>query len=96
MTEKRRKQVLKILELATKINSKSTRRELTGNKPTVCVSFSGISCTLDVYMYVGGWLAGASSDLVWFVFLNNKGADRQLDDCLSKLTELCEKWKDEV
>ena len=96
MNEQRRKKALKILELATIINDKATRKELTGNKPTVCVSFSGISCTLDVYMYVGGWLAGASSDLVWFVFLDNKEADRQLDDCLSKLTELCEKWKDEV
>ena len=96
MNEQRREKALKILELAMIINSKSTRRELTGNKPTVCVSFSGVSCTLDVYMYVGGWLAGASSDLVWFIFLNNKEANRQLDDCLSKLTELCEKWKDEV
>lgn len=96
MNEKRREKALKILELATRINSRSTRRELTGNKPTVCVSFSGISCTLDVYMYVGGWLAGVSSDLGWFVFLDDKEADRQLDDCLSKLTELYEKWKDEV
>lgn len=95
MNEQRREKALKILELATKINSKSTRRELTGNKPTVCVSFSGISCTLDVYMYVGGWLAGASSDLFWFIYLDEE-SDEQLDDCLSKLTELCEKWKDEV
>ena len=99
MNEQRRKQVLKILELATKINSKSTRRELTGNKPTVCVSFSGISCTLDVCIYVGGWLAGVSSDLVWFFFLDkelDEESDEQLDDCLSKLTELYEKSKDEV
>ena len=95
MNEQRREKALKILELATKINSKSTRRELTGNKPTVCVSFSGISCTLDVCIYLEGWLAGVRSDLVWFIFLENE-PDEQLDDCLAKLTELYEKSKDEV
>lgn len=95
MNEKRRAKALKILELATKINSKSTRRELTGNRTSVCVSFLGITCTLDVCIYLEGWLAGASSDLYWFISLDEE-SDEQLDDCLSKLTELCEKWKDEV
>lgn len=96
MNEQRRAKALKILELAMIINDKVTRKELTGNKPSVCVSFSGITCTLDVCIYLEGWLAGARSDLVWFIFLENEESDEQLDDCLSKLTELCEKWKDEV
>lgn len=62
MNEQRREKALKILELATRINYKSTRKELTGNKPTVYVSFSGVSCTLDVYIYLDGWFAGAISD----------------------------------
>lgn len=95
MNKKRRAKALKILELATRINSRSTRRELTGNEPSVCVSFSGITCTLDVCIYLEGWLAGASSDLSWFISLDEE-SDEQLDDCLLKLTELCEKWKDEV
>ena len=96
MNEKRRAKALKILELATIINDKATRKELTGNKPTVCVSFSGISCTLDVCIYLEGWLAGVSSDLVWFIFLENEESDEQLDDCLAKLAELHKKLKDGV
>lgn len=96
MNEQRREKALKILELAMRINNTATRQGLTGNKLTVCVSFSGISCTLDVCIYLDGWLAGASSDLVWFVFLENEEANEQLDDCLAKLTEICEKWKGKV
>lgn len=97
MNEQRREKVLKILELAMRINNTATRRELTGNKPSVCVSFSGITCSLDVCIYLDGWLAGVRSDLVWFIFLDkDKESAKQLDDCLAKLTELHEKLKDEV
>ena len=99
MNEKRRAKALKILELATIINDKATRKELTGNKTSVCVSFIGITCTLDVCIYLEGWLAGASSDLFWFISLDEESDEesaKQLDDCLAKLTELYEKSKDEV
>lgn len=61
------------------------------------VSLSGVSCTLYVYIYLDGWFAGAISDFNWFIFLDfGEESDKQLDNCLAKLTEICEKWIDEV
>lgn len=55
MNEKMRNKALKVLELAMLINSGKTKRELTGNRPTVFVCFSGHCCDLDVQIHLDGW-----------------------------------------
>lgn len=55
MNEKMRNKALKVLELAMLINSGKTRRDLTGNRPTVFVFFSGQCCDLEVQIHLNGW-----------------------------------------
>lgn len=62
ITESVRKKVLKIMELAMLINDSPTRQELTGNKPTVFIAFSGHCCFLTVYVYPEGWTSDEAID----------------------------------
>ena len=93
MNEQRREKALKILELAMLINNESIKQKLAG-KPSIIVNFG--ECVLGVRAYLSGWFAGAGADLVWYIILDSEKSDEQLDNCLEKLTEICEKWIDEV
>ncbi len=98
MNELRTKKALKILELAMMLNDTKTQRGYTGPKPTVFVEFLGHIHAFEVSIYSRGWYPGADSNFEWNIWLsdNTKLPDRELDECLAKLTELSEKWKIEL
>ncbi len=62
ITESVRKKVLEIMELAMLINDSPTEQELTGNKPTIFVEFSGHIATMDVHIAPNGWFDDITTD----------------------------------
>lgn len=54
---------LRIMELATQLNSTPTKNATTGNKPTVFVDFSGHVADLNVSVCSRGWGKGHHRDV---------------------------------
>ncbi len=91
MTVSRKAQ--RILELALKINNTPTERELTGNKSTVFVWFSGQVNLLNIRIHSNGWSASSKPDYESDIYLsddslNDKPAEDKLDECISILKDI--------
>lgn len=54
-TREIRNLILRVMDLALKINSKPTEQEITGNRPTVFVEFFGHTLSIYVRIYPNGW-----------------------------------------
>lgn len=67
---KRNKQLTKILGLCLEINPTATRRELTGDKPTVFVQFGGHCNYAQVDIYPTGWSKDATNSYCYQSFDN--------------------------
>jgi hypothetical protein len=96
MTDAIRKKVLRIMELATLINPTKTQREVTGNRPTVFVNFSGHCCILNVQIHPAGY--PDTSNEKWYMDIRLYG-DRdkeELDGVLCDLEALYAEWKDKA
>lgn len=91
-----KEKVLKIMELALLLNLTETEYEITGNKPTVFVNFSGHVCMLDIRVYFKGWEAGAAPDVQKIVYLDGHTAENELNEVIDTLEKLYEeesqKW----
>lgn len=92
----------RILELAMKINNTPTERELTGDKPTVFVWFSGHVNMLDVEIYQKGWDKNTQSDCSYRFDLSNANSDdertrrvlnKRMDNCITQLKDIWCKYK---
>ena len=70
MTKEITQRVLEIMELAVNFNSSETRQEITGNKPTFFVVFSGHICSLEVRANINGYPKSSA------IYLSGKGAAR--------------------
>ncbi len=96
MTPRRKAQ--RILELAMKINNTATQRKLTGDKPTVYVWFSGHVNELNVRIHSDGWFEKSDPDYYYSIYLsddslNDKPAEDKLDECISILKDIWQKYK---
>ena len=83
--------IIRIMELAMLINPTSTNKELTGDKPTVFVSFSGHCTYFCITVRPEGWEpdydinAGAE---YYEAYLEDDDATKALDKALARLEEI--------
>ena len=80
------KQIAKIIQLCYQINHEETRRERTGNLPTVFLDFMGHTCQINVRIYADGWMSGEDPDFSAHVYL-----DESPDDVSAELAKLIER-----
>ena len=95
MNEKMRNKALKVLELAMLINSGKTRRDLTGNRPTVFVCFSGHCCDLDVQIHLNGWdwcEPYCREDIHKDIDIYDKMQEKKIDEVIDILQKLYNEW----
>lgn len=88
-----KEKVLEIMALALEFNSKPTKQELTGNKPTIFVDFAGHVCELDVGIYVDGWSFSADKE-VKYMYLDRPSAAKELDRTLTDLKTIIAKYEE--
>ena len=96
MTDKIKSKVVKIVELAMLLNPTKTKREVTGDKPTVFVEFNGHVCNVGIFIHYTGWFPGADPDRIMRVRFDSEysNPDQELDEAIAKLTEIYDEWKD--
>ena len=85
---------LRIMDLALQLNSDRTWKDLSGNKPTVFVSFSGHICEMDVMLYTFGWDFDAKADVI-FTFTLGTGMPEDIkaaNACIEKMESLVASW----
>jgi hypothetical protein len=88
ITESVRKKVLEIMELAMLINDSPTEQELTGNKPTIFVEFSGHIAELHTHIAPEGWYDDITTDETEFYIFRlteNENIEAELDGFIEKL-----------
>ena len=91
----RQEKALRILQLALKINNTPTEREVTGDKPTVFILFSGHVDVLEVYIHSNGWVEEEYSDYRYYFRLydDNKSVDYEMSECILLLRQIWRKYK---
>lgn len=97
MNEKMRNKALKVLELAMLINSEETERELTGEKPTVFVYFSGHCCSLEVQIHLKGWDRSepyCREDIHKDIGLSDEKQEKKIDEVIDILQKLYNEWEE--
>lgn len=60
MNEERRQKISRIFDLALKLNETPTEQEITGEKPTIFVRFSGHIAACNLYIHSNGYASGVS------------------------------------
>lgn len=96
MTDELRVKVFKIMELAMLLNPTETKREVTGDKPTVFVDFSGHICGMSISVNYTGWFPDADPNWTMTVRFDSEysNPEQELDEAIAKLTEIYDEWKD--
>lgn len=91
----RQEKTSQILQLALKINNTPTEREITGDKPTVFVFFSGHVDVLEVCIYSSGWIEEEQPDYHYYLRLHDteKSIDNALDECILQLKQIWRQYK---
>ena len=89
MTPRRKAQL--ILELAMKINNTPTKQELTGDKPTIFVWFSGHCNLLNVEIHSNGWCEGNNPDYRYYLYLSDN-VDK-FNECITVLKNIWQQYK---
>ena len=86
--------VNKILQLCFEINSFEQRsKDLTGDKPTIFVFFSGHISQIKVQTNETGWTSDTENDVEFVIYLHRPFEEikEQLDSCIQYLEELKER-----
>ena len=93
MTKETREKVLKIMSLAMLLNSSDTKKAVTGEKPTIMVTFWGHTCYFEVNIYENGY-ARNETPISYETYLDGSLPEHStdLDKVINVLTELCGKW----
>ena len=79
------KQLQTIMQLVYQINHEETRRELTGNLPTVFLDFMGHTCQLNARIYDKGWESGIDADYTTTIYLDQYPASKKLCILIERL-----------
>lgn len=78
------KQVAKLAQICAEINREPTKRDVTGDKPTVFFIFSGHTAGVSIDVHLHGWSAGIKPDYS-YIFFNAIGWRKETpDDCRGK------------
>lgn len=89
ITEQVRGKVHDIMQLAMLINDSPTEQELTGNKPTIFVEFSGHISKLGVHIAPEGWFDEIETKDVDFCEFNlTEDVNEKLDAMIKKLNAM--------
>lgn len=91
-TAQKRVKAFEIMKLAMLLNDTETKQEITGNKPTVFVEFSGHVNALSCRICLNGWHPHHDSNYDFSIFFLEENCSKELDECIDKLTELCKEW----
>ena len=93
MTGETRKKVLTIMNLAMLLNSSDTKKAVTGEKPTIMVTFFGHTCCFEVNIYENGYVRN-ETPIGYETYLDGSLPEHStdLDKVIDVLTELCGKW----
>lgn len=85
----------KVIEMAAQLNSSSTSRDITGEKPTIFVMFSGHVSLLQVQIHYFGWGDAPydEPDYSWdiYIYEDQENVKKQLDDIIHMLEQLVER-----
>jgi hypothetical protein len=85
----------KVIEMAAQLNSSSTSRDVTGNKPTIFVMFSGHVSLFEVQIHSLGWGDAPydEPDYSWkiYIYEDQENVKEQLDCIINLLEELVER-----
>lgn len=106
MTDLRRNKILQIVMYATLLNDEPTKRDLTGDKPTVFCDFSGHVSLFKVRIHNHGWEPDSDADVIFDVnfdseysYVDENGEARMypteetLDLALSRVKSLYKGWR---
>lgn len=107
MTEERRQKILKIVNLATRLNETPTRQELTGKKPTVFIDICGHTASAYISIHSNGYANGVYDDETVDIPFDKEikrdpyctgnfelaiSADKLADEVVARIEELCKQW----
>lgn len=85
----------KVIEMAAQLNPSQTSRDITGDKPTIFVMFSGHVSLLQVQVHYFGWGDAPydEPDYSWNVYIDEdqENVKKQLDDIIDILEQLVER-----
>lgn len=85
--------ILKVMELALQLNPEKTEHNITGNKPTVFVEFSGHIASLEVKIYQSGWGEGREKTTYCMCFGEEwDNSENTLDGVIEILEKLVKEW----
>lgn len=94
-TREIRNLILRVMELAVLINSKPTEQEITGNRPTVFVYFSGHTAGVDVTIYPHGWDKDSIEYETYSCYPTSEwDSPDALYNAVERLEELYNEWGD--
>lgn len=97
MTNEIKSKILKIMELALILNPTETRRDETGDKPTVFFDYSGHAGNIRIAIHSEGWSENepfATPDKLWDIYLevDSEEVNTKLDEIIDRLIQLIETW----
>lgn len=97
MTNEIKSKILKVMELALIINPTETRRDETGDKPTVFFDYSGHVGYIRIAIHSEGWSENepfATPDKLWDIYLevDSEEVNTKLDEIIDRLIQLIETW----
>ena len=94
MNESIKNKVLEIMALAVEFNNTETKTELTDDKPTFFVEFSGHTCGLNVNIHLKGWSRDKMNKVKYFeTYLDNYNTEENLDNILSEMKKAISDWE---
>lgn len=94
MNERIKNKVLEIMALAVEFNNTATKTELTDDKPTFFVNFSGHICELEVNIHPEGWSRDKTDKTKYLeTYLDKYNAEENLDSILSEMKNTISNWE---
>lgn len=94
MNERIKNKVLEIIALAVEFNNTETKTELTDDKPTFFVKFSGHVCLLHIHMYPEGWSEHKIGKVKCLeTYLDEYNAEENLDNILNEMKNAISDWE---
>lgn len=87
--------IMRIVDLSFRLNSVPTKKETTGDRPTVFVYFCGHTAGIDVRIYPRGWELCSHVYETYSCFLNSDwDSPDALYNAVERLEELYDEWGD--
>jgi hypothetical protein len=93
ITDKVREKCVEIMNIALSINNEKRQQDITGNKPTVFVGFSGHTAQLDIRFYRDGYNDHDDFEMQTIYLTNFDFIDRAEENILIDLDRVIRKLR---